>query len=348
MDGLLPLFAALTPESLVFIALGTILGVVVGAIPGLTGGMLIALSIPLTFGMGPVNALSLLVAMYMGSVSGGLVAAILLRIPGTPASVMTTLDGYPLAMKGQAGRALGVAAASSLVGGVVSWFILVLLAYPLSVIAIRFTPWDYFALTLMALGLITSVSGGSQLKSLLSAVAGLLLAMPGDDPSVGVPRLTFGLYDLENGFSELPVFLGLFAISQVLKETERGQGGANNATRSPDARRLAAPAGLSPSRWQYDPFLIAGRLHRPAARCWSQYRFAGFLCGGSAFLARAVRIRSGLGRRDRRLGGCQQRNGGRCVDSAGGDGNSGQRHRRYSYRSADLARRDPGTDAVFQ
>lgn len=217
MDALMTAATAFTPEAILYIVLGTLLGVVIGAIPGFTGGMLIALTIPLTFSMGPANALALLVAMYMGSVSGGLVSAILLRLPGTPASVITTLDGYPMAQSGRVGRALGLAASASLAGGLVSWCVLAVLAYPLSRFAVNFTPWDYFALVVVALALITTVSEGSQIKGLLAAFAGMLLALPGDDPSVGMPRLTFGFHSLENGFALLPVFLGIFALSQVIK-----------------------------------------------------------------------------------------------------------------------------------
>lgn len=210
------LLGALTLDALIFILVGTVSGVIVGAIPGFTGGMLIALSIPLTFAMSPANALALLVAMYMGSITGGLVSAILLRMPGTPANVISTFDGYPMAQAGQVGRALGLAASASLIGGLFSWAVLVLMAEPLSRLAVRFTPWDYFSITLVALALITTVSGGSQLRGLLAAFAGVLLSVPGDDPSTGMPRLTFGWAPLENGFPLLPVFLGLFALSQVL------------------------------------------------------------------------------------------------------------------------------------
>ena len=219
------LLNAITLSSLSFMILGTVSGVVVGAIPGFTGGMLIALSIPLTFFMTPADALALLVAMYMGSVTGGLVSAIVLNIPGTPASVITTFDGYPMARDGKVGRALGLAASASLAGGLLSWLALVLLAKPLAAIAIHFTPWDYFALALVALALITSVGEGSQLRAMVAALAGILLSVPGDDPSTGTPRLTFDLTFLENGFPLLPVFLGLFAVGQVLLEASRPETG---------------------------------------------------------------------------------------------------------------------------
>ena len=110
-----------TPEAVGLIAIGTLAGIVVGSVPGLTGAMLIALTLPLTFEMSPAHAMMLLVAMYVGSVSGGLISATLMRMPGTPASIMTTLDGYPLAEKGSPGRALGLGISASLVGGLISW-----------------------------------------------------------------------------------------------------------------------------------------------------------------------------------------------------------------------------------
>ena len=115
--------------------IGTVLGITVGAIPGLTGAMLIALTLPLTFYMTPIHAVILLVSMYVGAISGGLITATLLRMPGTPAAVMTTFDGYPMARGGRPGRALGFGISASFVGGMVSWVVLVLLAKPLSIIA---------------------------------------------------------------------------------------------------------------------------------------------------------------------------------------------------------------------
>ena len=139
--------------------LGTALGIIVGAIPGLTGAMLIALTLPLTFSMSGEHALVLLVSMYVGSVSGGLISATLLKIPGTPASMMTTFDSYPLAEQGKARRALGLGISASLVGGVVGWMFLVMLTGPLAVMSLKLGPFEFFALTLVALVLIATVSG---------------------------------------------------------------------------------------------------------------------------------------------------------------------------------------------
>ncbi len=207
-----------TPQALGLLMLGTSLGVIVGAIPGLTGAMLIALSLPLTFTMSPENALVLLVSMYVGTVSGGLITATLLRIPGTPASMMTTLDGYPMAKSGQPGRALGLGVSASFIGGLVSWVFLVLLSGPLAELSMTFGPWEFFALVLMALVLIASVSGESLSRGLLAGFLGILTAMPGSSPATGMTRLTFGMHELDDGFKLLPVLIGLFAVNQVITE----------------------------------------------------------------------------------------------------------------------------------
>ena len=150
------------PFFLLFI--GTSLGIVVGAIPGMTGAMLIALTLPLTFYMDPLNAIILLTSMYVGAISGGLITATLLRMPGTPAAVMTTFDGYPMARGGRPGRALGLGITASFVGGLISWITLATITKPLSIIATRFGPFEYFTLIMMAMVLIASVSEGTLAK----------------------------------------------------------------------------------------------------------------------------------------------------------------------------------------
>ncbi len=216
-------YQVVTPYHLMLVVLGTVLGVAVGAIPGLTGAMLIALSLPLTFAMQGDEALALLVSMYVGSVSGGLISATLLKIPGTPASMMTTMDGYPLAQSGKAKRALGLGTLASLVGGLVGWLFLLLFSRPLATLSLSFGPFEFFAVVLVALVLIASVSGKSLSKGLLSAGLGMLLALPGIDPASGQPRLTFGLPELDDGFKLLPVLIGLFAICQVFKQVSRSE-----------------------------------------------------------------------------------------------------------------------------
>lgn len=206
------------PQPAILLVLGTALGIVVGAVPGLTGAMLIALTLPLTFNMQCHDALVLLVSMYVGSISGGLITATLLRMPGTPASIMTTLDGFPMARDGQPGRALGLGITASFVGGLVSWIFLWLLARPIADLSTHLGPFEFFSLVLMALVLIASVSGRSLTAGALAGFLGIFISLPGVSPATGELRLTFGLEELNGGLKLLPVLIGLFAIGQVIHD----------------------------------------------------------------------------------------------------------------------------------
>lgn len=206
------------PASFMILCLGVLLGIAIGVLPGINTGTLMVLVLPFTFTMNSVDAVSLLIALFVGGVSGGLVTATLMRIPGEPNAIMTCLDGYPLAKSGHPGRALGLGNTASIIGGALSWLALVLLAPPLARVAVVFGPWENFALVCMALVLIASLSRGSLLKGCMAAVLGMLVAMPGIDPSSGVARLTFGSISMTGGFDILPVILGVFAISQLLAD----------------------------------------------------------------------------------------------------------------------------------
>lgn len=212
------LLNVLSFDTLPFVVGGVFLGVLFGSIPGLTGAMGIALLLPATFYMSVHHALTLLVSLYIAAFCGGLVTAILLRIPGEPASIVTTFDGYPMAQNGEPGRALGYGIGSSVFGGVFSWFILVTLTYPLSEIAVRFRPFDILSLVLMALVLIAALGKGSIIKGLIAGLLGILVSMPGVDPSTGQVRLTLGFHDLDGGFSTLSVLIGAYALSRVLSD----------------------------------------------------------------------------------------------------------------------------------
>lgn len=205
-------------HNLLFLAAGTALGIVVGAIPGLTASMLIALTLPLTFHMDPVSAVTLLIGEYVGGISGGLITAILLRMPGTPASIVTTFDGYPMAQNNRAERALALGITASVVGGIISWFFLAGMSPSLAKFALQFGPWEYFTLVLMALVMLAVLAQGSLAKGLLAAALGMAFALPGIDSSIGQARLTFGSSSLLSGFGLLPVLIGAFAISQVLRD----------------------------------------------------------------------------------------------------------------------------------
>jgi putative tricarboxylic transport membrane protein len=208
-----------TLRGMTLMMFGTAAGIVVGAIPGLTGAMLIALTLPLTFTMErPEDAMILLVSMYVGSVSGGLISATLLRMPGTPSSMMTTLDGYPMAQKGQPGRALGLGIGASLLGGIISWFFLWILSEPIARLATRMSPFDLFSLVVVALVLIGSVSGKSLLRGVFAGLLGILAALPGTSPATGELRWTLGMPEMNDGLKLLPVLVGMFAINQVISD----------------------------------------------------------------------------------------------------------------------------------
>jgi len=208
----------LQPAPLGLLCLGTLLGIIVGALPGLTGGALLALTLPITYRMSSPDAVTLMTAMYVGGISGGLITATLMRIPGEPSSVVTTLDGFPMARAGRPGRALGLGISASLIGGALSWVALVTLSPLLARWALIFGPFENFALVLMALVLIASLSTGSMIKGLLSGSLGMLVSYPGVDETSGQLRLTLGLHEMAGGFSNLAVILGVFAISQVLAD----------------------------------------------------------------------------------------------------------------------------------
>ncbi|MBB2974301.1 tripartite tricarboxylate transporter permease [Mesorhizobium sp. RMAD-H1] len=207
-----------TWHNLALLFVGTGLGIIIGAIPGLTASMLIALTLPLTFHMEPVGAVTLLIGEYVGGISGGLITAILLRMPGTPASIVTTFDGYPMAQNNKAERALALGILASVVGGLISWVFLAGMSPALAHFALQFGPWEYFTLVLMALVMLAALAHSSMVKGLLAAVLGMAFALPGIDSSTGSSRLTFGQDFLLSGFGLLPVLIGAFAISQILRD----------------------------------------------------------------------------------------------------------------------------------
>lgn len=207
----------LNPLTLLMILLGVVTGIIFGAIPGLTGTMAVALVLPITFSMTAVNSFALLMGIYIGACSGGLISAILLRIPGTASSIATTFDGHPMALRGEAGKALGIGIVSSFLGGFFSFGILFYLAPILAEYAVKFGPYEYFAITFFALTLISSVSGDYPMKGLLSGFIGMSLAIVGISPMDGFPRFTFGVMELANGLALLPALVGLFAVSELIK-----------------------------------------------------------------------------------------------------------------------------------
>lgn len=219
MDTLAHLLPVFRPESLLYIAGGTLGGLVIGALPGLTATMGVALLIPLTFGMNPILGLNMLLGIYIGGIYGGCISSILLRTPGTPASAATVLDGYPLARQGLAGKALGMATIASFVGGFLAAIVLVTLAPQLAAFALQFGAPEYFALALFGLTIIASLSEDI-LKGLIAGALGVLVSTVGADPVSGTLRYTFGVQDFAGGFAFVPALIGLFALSEVFVQME--------------------------------------------------------------------------------------------------------------------------------
>ena len=212
-----------SPVSLLLIFGGVFFGLLLGAIPGLTATMAVGLIIPITFGLRPELAFPLLVALYVGGISGGLVSASLIGIPGTPSSVTTTFDSYAMTKKGKPGRALGLGAAASLWGGLASAVALVTIAPPLAKFALKFGPFEFTSLFLLTFACVTAVTGESRIKGYLALLIGLFLSMVGMDPINGVERFTLGFYQLSAGFSQLPALIGLFTLSEVVSGARQGK-----------------------------------------------------------------------------------------------------------------------------
>ena len=211
------------PATVGFILVGVIIGVLVGALPGLSSPMAIALLIPFTISMTPISAIAMLAALYCAGTFGGSITAILINAPGAPPAAATALDGYPMAKRGEAGRALGLATVSSVTGGILSLLILLLAAPLLARIALTFTSAEYFALALFALSMLASISGKSSLRNLIAGFVGVFLSTIGIHLTTGVERFTFGVNELYDGLPFVPVLIGLFAIAELLKQARVGE-----------------------------------------------------------------------------------------------------------------------------
>ncbi len=212
---------ALTPENLLYCFLGVIVGTIIGAMPGIGPSAGIAILLPLTFGMNATSAMILMAGIYYGAMYGGTITSVLINVPGESSSVMTTLDGYQMALKGRAGAALGIAALGSFFAGTVSVLLLMLVSMPLVQVAISFGPPEYFALMLMGLTTISGLTGKSVLKALAMTFLGLLISTAGMDAFSGHPRLTFGMTELLDGVNFLMVAVGVFGIGEVMYNVER-------------------------------------------------------------------------------------------------------------------------------
>ncbi|MEE6281946.1 tripartite tricarboxylate transporter permease [Georgenia sp. MJ170] len=248
-------------EPMLFLIIGVVAGIIVGAIPGLTTTMSIALLLPFTFVLPPLNGMTLLLGIYFATVYSGSVPAILLRMPGTPASAATLLDGYPMTQQGKGGKALKISLIASVVGGLIGGVLLLFFAPTLAQYALKFGPGEFFMLSVFALALIASMSEGHMVKGLLSGLLGLLIATVGIDPIGGYPRFTFGSNSLLAGLGFIPVLIGLFGVAEAL-------------TRFEGAAKLKKAVPLSPGSYK-----LTGKEIRRLTPAALYSSFIGFIVG---------------------------------------------------------------------
>ncbi|WP_445396957.1 tripartite tricarboxylate transporter permease [Zobellella sp. An-6] len=255
LHGVLTGFSvAFEPMNLLYVFIGVFAGTIIGMLPGLGPISALALMIPMTFGMDPSSALILMAGVYYGAIFGGSTSSILLNAPGVASTVATSFDGYPLARQGMAGKAMAIAAYSSFVGGTLSAVALMLVAPLLAKVAVSFGPAEYFALMLLGLTAVVSLSGKSLVKGLMAAVIGMMISIVGIDLQTGTERYTFGSLHLLNGVEFLVVALGIFALAEVFSmllksREEQATGGTANIgslrLSRHEVKEIAAPTGRS-------------------------------------------------------------------------------------------------------
>ncbi len=227
------------------IVLGSISGVIIGGMPGLTATMAVALLIPITFNFEPIIGLALMGGVYCGAMYGGSIPAILLATPGTPAAAATVIEGYPLTRQGKGGLALKVSVVSSFIGGTFSIFILLLVSPLLARVALKFGPAEQFLLAIMGLMGIVSLTSGNLIKGLMSGLLGLVIALIGEDPMTGMARYTGGFLEFNEGISFMPALIGMFSITSMLELTGQHRI-ANKEVDLSTIKREPMPKGLKP------------------------------------------------------------------------------------------------------
>jgi putative tricarboxylic transport membrane protein len=215
---------ALTPFNILMAIAGVMVGILIGALPGVGPPSGVAMLLPLTFGMDPTSGIIMLAALYAGTMYGGTITAVLINTPGESASVVTCLDGYQMALQGRAGAALGIAAIGSFIAGTVGVVLLMLVSPLLAKWALSFGPPETFALMLLGLTTVTLLAGEDPLKAYISMMFGLMLAMVGFDIISGDARFGFGIIEMMDGIDFLPVAIGLFGLGEVLAGAEQKGG----------------------------------------------------------------------------------------------------------------------------
>lgn len=271
LDNLwLGLSVAVTPVNLWWCLVGVFLGTAIGVLPGLGPSATIAMLLPATFGLEPVSALIMMAGIFYGAQYGGSTTAILINLPGEATSVVTALDGYQMARKGAAGRALAAAALSSFFAGTVCTVLIALFAPPLTDLAFKFGPAEYFSLMVLGLAASVVLASGSIVHALAMIVLGLLLGLVGTDVNSGAQRYAFGLPELADGFNFVIVAMGMFGIGEIIANLED------------ESRRdlgVKSVKGLMPTREDWR------RMIAPTLRGTSLGAMLGILPGGGAALA---------------------------------------------------------------
>lgn len=217
------LLTVLQPGNLILLFLCSVLGVVLGAIPGLSGGLGMTLILPMTFALSTEVSFCMLLGMYVGGMSGAFIAAVLVGIPGTPAAICTCYDGYPLTQKGKASKALSIGMTASFMGTFISVIVATLLSGPIAKLALKLGPWEYFSLCFMAISVVVGMSRGSIYKSLAGAFIGVFLACVGTDRVSNAFRFTFGNYNLYGGIPVIALLMGVFAVRMIAMNYARGE-----------------------------------------------------------------------------------------------------------------------------
>lgn len=215
-------FSLLNPTVILTMLGGTVIGIVIGALPGLSATMAVSILLPITYGMEPAAGIMMLLGVYCGGNYGGSIAATLVNIPGTPSAVMTTLDAYPMAKKGKAGLAIGLATMASAIGGLFSVIILAAMSPVIASIALKFGSLEMLAVCVFGISIMAFISQGSTLKGLMAGVVGLLIACMGFDPVTSIPRFTFDSIYLFSGVDFTAAMIGLFGFTEVLTFAEGG------------------------------------------------------------------------------------------------------------------------------
>ena len=218
MEWINGLFAVLEPSVLLSLFSGIIAGLFIGALPGLTATMALAILTPLTFWFEPSQGFALLIGVWNSAIFAGGISAILINMPGTPASIAQTFDGYVLYKRGQGGLALGINVIYSIIGGLTGCMVFIFLSFPIARFAIKFGSSEYFMLALFGLSMMITVSENSVIKGLIVGFAGLLISTIGIDPILALKRFNFNSIDLIGGISFLPVMIGMFGVSEVLSQ----------------------------------------------------------------------------------------------------------------------------------